>query len=249
MNLKEFFDGNKSVAIGFSGGVDSSYLLYAGIKYGADIKAYYIKTAFQPEFEYKDALKMAEILGANIEIIEADILDNGEIAANPGNRCYFCKKVLFGLLKKHAEADGYTTIIDGTNFSDEWDDRPGMKALGELLVRSPLRECGITKNEIRKLSKEAGLFTWDKPSYACLATRIPAGIKITSEILKKIEVSEDFLFSLGFSDFRVRVTGNTAAKIQVRENQMEDIIKKRGEILNRLNNEFSDVFLDLIPRK
>lgn len=248
MTLKDFFTENQSVALGFSGGVDSSYLLYAGIHYGAKIKAYYIKTAFQPEFEYRDALRIAELLNADIKVIEADILSVPEVEANPENRCYYCKKALFTTLIKHANADGFHVIIDGNNASDDAGDRAGMKAVAELSVKSPLRECGITKDEVRRLSKEAGLFTWDKPAYACLATRITSGMKITSETLTKVEKSEDFLFSLGLTDLRVRVMDNNTAKLQIKENQMNDVFENRELILSELKNHFPTVLLDLMPR-
>ncbi|MGE5654288.1 MAG: TIGR00268 family protein, partial [Bacillota bacterium] len=126
-------------------------------------------------------------------------------------------------------------------------DRPGMKALEELSVRSPLRECGITKAEIRKLSKEAGLFTWDKPSYACLATRVPTGTAYTYEVLEKVERAEGALFELGFTDFRVRVF-NGAARLQLPLDQFDKAMRLREDITRRLSAEFSAVLLDLVPR-
>lgn len=147
-------------------------------------------------------------------MVNADILQYDEVTANPGNRCYFCKKRIMGAIRAAAVADGYETMIDGTNASDECGDRPGMKVLEEQHILSPLRICGLTKSDVRRLSKEAGLFTWDKPAYACLATRILAGEKITAEKLKAIEESEAVLFAMGFSDFRVRLRdGRRAAAI------------------------------------
>ena len=175
MTLEQFFQENPRCALGFSGGVDSAYLLYAGVKAGADIRPYFIKTAFQPSFELADAQKLAEGLGVEVTVLELDALADPRVAANPADRCYFCKQNLFRTLKERAIADGYPVLLDGTNASDEAGDRPGMRALAELSVRSPLRECGLTKAEIRARSREAGLFTWDKPAYACLATRVPAG--------------------------------------------------------------------------
>lgn len=134
-------------------------------------------------------------------MVNADILQYDEVTANPGNRCYFCKKRIMGAIRAAAVADGYETMIDGTNASDEGGDRPGMKVLEEQHILSPLRICGLTKSDVRRLSKEAGLFTWDKPAYACLATRIPAGEKITAEKLKAIEESEAVLFAMGFWTF------------------------------------------------
>jgi len=245
--LEEFFKENPSVALGFSGGVDSSYLLYAGLKYGANIKAYHAKTAFQPEFEMEDARRMAKHLGASMTILTKDILANPKVVANPPDRCYHCKKGIFGELHKQATADGFKVIIDGTNASDDADDRPGMKATAELAVRSPLRECGITKNEVRRLSKEAGLFTWNKPAYACLATRVPAGQPYTAELLQKVEHAEMALFQLGFTDFRVRVIGGVA-KLQFPSEQMTKVITEKTKILQAIKPHFSTILLDLEGR-
>ena len=247
MNLKDFFEKNPKAALGFSGGVDSAYLLYAAKKYGADIQPYYIKTAFQPRFECEDAMALAGKIGVEVKVIEHDILSDIIIRENPVNRCYYCKRTLFTLLKERAENDGYTLIIDGTNASDDAGDRPGMKALKELSVRSPLRECGLTKDKIRELSKAAGLFTWNKPAYACLATRIPHGTAISEDCLSRVENSENILISMGFSDFRVRVFCN-AARLQVREEQFSKAADMREEISKRLKPYFETILLDMNVR-
>lgn len=247
MKLKEFFEKYPRVALGFSGGVDSAYLLYAGEKYGADIRPYFIKTAFQPEFELRDAHRLTEELGIELTVVEYDILAETQVAQNPPNRCYYCKSALFGSLKQQALKDGYEILLDGTNASDDASDRPGMKAIREMKVLSPLRECGLTKDEIRILSREAGLFTWEKPSYACLATRIPTGEPVSGELLKRIERSEDALSALGFSDFRVRVFYN-AARIQLSKGQFEKAAQDRERILNVLKPYFTAVLLDLEAR-
>ena len=175
MTLQDFFKQNKNVALAFSGGVDSAYLLYAATAAGCDIHAYYVKSAFQPQFELEDAKSLALELGAKMTVLELDVLSDSVITDNPANRCYHCKKKIFGTILEAAKKDGYELLIDGNNASDDASDRPGMKAVQELNVHSPLRECGMTKEKIRRLSKEAGLITWNKPAYACLATRIPAG--------------------------------------------------------------------------
>ena len=247
MNLGDFFEENSKVAIAFSGGVDSAYLLYAAVEYGARVKAYYVKSAFQPQFEFDDAMRLAKELGADMQVLTVDILDDSKVVDNPENRCYYCKKIIFTTIAQAAEKDGYIILIDGTNASDDAGDRPGMRALKELSVRSPLRECGLTKDDIRRLSKEAGLFTWDKPAYACLATRIPAGEKITDEKLEKTERAEEYLSSLGFSDFRVRMFGN-AARVQVREEQLRLVFDKRSEIVDELKKYYGAVLLDLEVR-
>lgn len=247
MTLEDFFTEHPKVAIAFSGGVDSAYLLYAALQYAKDVKAYYMKTAFQPEFELEDAKKLADMLQANMEILQKNILEDEVVASNPGNRCYFCKKQIFSGILEKASSDGYTEILDGTNASDDASDRPGMKALEELKVYSPLRICGLTKSEIRQRSKEAGLFTWDKPAYACLATRIPTGCQITEELLKKTERSEKYLSELGFYDFRVRYV-DRMAKIQIREEQLELLLANRGRILEKLKADYQAVCLDLEVR-
>ena len=247
MNLTQFWQANPKAAIAFSGGVDSAYLLYSAVQSGADVKAYYAKTAFQPAFELEDAKKLAAQLGAQMEILSIDVLSVPNVAENPANRCYYCKTALFSAMTAAAKKDGFTLILDGTNASDEAADRPGMQALRELSVRSPLRECGLTKKEIRRLSKEAGLFTHDKPAYACLATRIPAGDTITSEKLARTEEAEGFLHSLGLRDFRVRTLGDIA-RIQVTESDLETVLKNREVILAHLKKLYSGVVLDLEVR-
>ena len=245
MTLQEFFAAHPKVALGFSGGVDSSYLLYAAKQAGADVRPYFAKTQFQPEFELEDAKRLAELVDIELTILPYDVLPAAGF--NPPDRCYHCKTALFGALVAQAKADGYDTIIDGTNASDDAGDRPGMKALQEMQVLSPLRLCGLTKQDIREKSKEAGLFTWGKPSYACLATRFPAGVQITEERLKKVEQAESALFDLGFTDFRVRVY-HGAARIQLPKAQMERGLAMRQEILNKLRPLFEGVFLDLEGR-
>ncbi|MBQ8287892.1 MAG: ATP-dependent sacrificial sulfur transferase LarE [Clostridia bacterium] len=248
MNLYDFFTANPKVALAFSGGVDSAYLLWAGATYGAQVRAYYVKSAFQPEFELADAKRLTKELNADLRILEVDALADPTIAANPVDRCYHCKKIIISTIQRAAAEDGYSLLIDGTNASDKLMDRPGMRALKDLSVRSPLRECGLTKDEIRRLSKEAGLFTWDKPAYACLATRISTDEPITAEKLYKTEAAEDYLFSLGLSDFRVRMMGGSA-KLQVPERQLPTVLAKRQEIVSELKKHYNAVLLDLEVRE
>ena len=247
MTLKEFFDQNPRVAVAFSGGTDSALVLWAAKQYGSDVRAYYVHTAFQPAFELADAQKLAAELEVPLTVVDVDVLRVPEAAANGPRRCYYCKKALFSTLWKAAADDGYTVLLDGTNASDDAGDRPGMQALKELEVRSPLRECGLTKAEVRRLSKGAGLFTWDKPAYACLATRVPTGTAITREALEKVERGENALFRLGFTDFRVRLLGD-AARIQVPADQMERAAALHNEITQALGTDFSAVLLDLMGR-
>ncbi len=247
MTITDFFRENPKAALGFSGGVDSAYLLWAGVQSGTDIRPYYIKTAFQPEFELHDAKRLAEQLGIKLRIIPLDILGLKEVARNPADRCYHCKAALFGALKAQALADGYSLLLDGTNASDSADDRPGMRAIRELSVRSPLRECGLTKEDIRRLSKEAGLFTWNKPAYACLATRVPAGEPITADILRRVEGAENAMFKLGYRDFRCRVF-HSAARLQVAACQRRKAGQEADTLREALYPYFETVFLDLKGR-
>ena len=247
MELRDFFQECPKVALGFSGGVDSAYLLYAALDHGAQVRPYFIKTAFQPQFELEDARRLCAQLGVELTVVELDVLQIPGVAENPPDRCYHCKRALFGRLRQQAQADGYTVLIDGTNASDDAGDRPGMRALGELSVRSPLRECGITKAQVRALSQEAGLFTWDKPAYACLATRVPTGEAIAPETLQKVEAAEEALFSLGYSDLRVRVF-HGAARLQLPGQQLERAAKERERILQALAPWFDTVLLDLKAR-
>ena len=247
MELKDFFRENPRVALGFSGGTDSAYLLYEAVEHCAQVRPYFVKTVFQPAFELADARRLCAQLGVELAVLEVDVLSQEAVRSNPQDRCYHCKRALFGTLRDQAARDGYPVLMDGTNASDDAGDRPGMRAIRELSVRSPLRECGITKAEVRRRSKEAGLFTWDKPAYACLATRIPTGEEITAGLLQKVEQAEDRLFSLGFTDFRVRVF-HTAARLQLPEDQMAEALARRREIQTELKPYFSEVFLDLQGR-
>ena len=269
--LRNFFALHKDMALAFSGGTDSAYLLYAAVKCGCNVRAYYVSTPFQPQFELDDAKKLAEELNAPMTVISFDVLALKEVKANPSDRCYYCKNGIFGLILETAAKDGYREIMDGTNASDDAGDRPGMRALRELQVLSPLRECGITKKALREYSRNAGLFTWNKPAYACLATRIPTNVPIEKEMLQKIEAAEHFLSAIGFSDFRVRVIPEAAAsvkadtenpgslrsgcnaasytaKLQITDSQLPLLLEKREKILAFLNSDFSSVLLDLNTR-
>ena len=175
------------------------------------------------------------------------MLQDPIITENPGDRCYFCKKKIFGAILRAAESDGYPVLMDGTNASDDCNDRPGMRAIRELKVLSPLRICGLTKAEIRETSRKVGLFTWDKPAYACLATRIPTGEPITAGKLSRTQWAEAYLHSLGFLDFRVR-TFEDRAKIQVKQGDLPLVLSRREEIVSTLKEQYREVLLDLEVR-
>ena len=247
MDIEQFFQEHPKVALAFSGGVDSAYLLYAAVKSGAQVRPYYVKTAFQPQFEYEDAQRLARELGVELVKLRLDVLEEPTITANPANRCYYCKQKIFTAIQNAARADGFSVLLDGTNASDQVTDRPGMQALQELSVLSPLRLCGLTKREIRRLSKEAGLFTHDKPAYACLATRIPTGTPITAGDLQRTEICEAFLMGLGFSGFRIRLLGDSA-KLQLPASHLPRLLTLREQVLKELKKYYSGVLLDLEVR-
>lgn len=241
--LSEFFAAHPKLAVAFSGGTDSAYLLWAAARQGVDVQPYFAKSAFQPAFELDDARRLCCQLGLRLRVVELDVLSVPRVADNPADRCYWCKHAIFSALLAAARADGYEQIADGTNASDQVDDRPGMRALRELGVLSPLRLCGISKADVRRLSADQGLFTADKPSYACLATRVPAGERITAEKLQKVERAESALFALGYSDLRVRLRG-AGALLQLPAAQQERARAGWAEILAALGGEFDEIRLD-----
>ena len=169
------------------------------------------------------------------------------MAANPADRCYYCKRALFSRILAAAEADGFPVVLDGCNASDDEAGRPGLRALRELGVRSPLRECGMAKTAVRRLAREAGLPVWDKPSYACLATRVPVGTAITARDLERVSRGEDALVALGLADFRLRLRGENAL-LQVRAEQMPLAQTLLPELQAGLAADFHSIFLDGIPR-
>ncbi len=245
--LREFFRAHPRLALAFSGGTDSAYLLYAASACGCDVRAFYAASAFQPAFERADAERLANQLGAPLTVVPLDVLAVEAVRSNPENRCYYCKRAIFTALTEAARAAGYIEIMDGTNASDDAGDRPGMRALMELGVLSPLRLCGIDKAAVREYSRRAGLFTWNKPAYACLATRVPAGTPIAPELLKKVEGAEAALFALGFSDFRVRLF-HGAARLQLPAAQLTRAAERREAIREALAPYFDTILLDLRER-
>ncbi len=247
MGLKDFFDNNRRFAIAFSGGVDSAYLLAEAVRCGAEVKAYYVKSAFQPEFEREDARRLAQYIGADMKEIEADVLSDEKVTSNPEDRCYYCKQLIMGAITKAAKADGFDIVCDGTNASDDISDRPGFRALAEFGIRSPLKECGITKADLRLAARELGLDVWDKPAYACLATRIAHGEKITEEKLRTTEKAEGIIHDMGFRDFRVRMRGNSAL-VQIERSQHAEAMSRRDEIVSALGGMYASVTIDEVPR-
>ena len=245
--LRDFFARHSRIALAFSGGTDSAYLMYAARASGATTRAYYVHAQFQPAFELRDAERLAGELDTPMTVLPRDVLAVPEIAANPPDRCYLCKQVIFRGILEAAATDGFTELMDGTNASDDAGDRPGMRALRELSVLSPLRLCGVTKAEVRELSRQAGLFTWDKPAYACLATRIPTGTPIRAEDLRRVERAEEALKALGFTDFRVRLMDG-CARLQVPEAQFLRAAEEADAIRAALGADFNAILLDFKTR-
>ncbi len=247
MKIKEFFEKYPRVGVACSGGVDSVFLLHLAVLYAKEVKAYFVKSIFQPEFELQDAKRMCESLGIKLAIIEANVLSEPFVIRNEKDRCYHCKIKIMSLIQQKLREDGLEVLLDGTNASDDATDRPGMKALQELNIISPLRICGYTKEMIRILAKEANISVWNKPSYACLATRIPTGMQITEETVQKVEKAEAYLFQKGYTDFRVRVY-QQACKIQLPASQFTKFFMEYQEIRECMLKWFEDVLLDLKTR-
>lgn len=183
-------DRDARYGLAFSGGVDSAYLLAALVRQGLNVKAYTVSTAFQLPRDTADALRLARELGADHELIEVDVLRHTDICANPPDRCYLCKRLIFGTILERMREDGRTVLLDATNASDDPSHRPGFRAMRELGVVSPLRLAGMTKDDVRAASRELGLFTADKPSFACFAVHVPAGAPITAEALARAAQSQ-----------------------------------------------------------
>ncbi|NBJ15181.1 MAG: ATP-dependent sacrificial sulfur transferase LarE [Dehalobacter sp. 4CP] len=227
------------IMIAFSGGVDSTFLVkVAGVVLGKNVIAVTAKSATFPERELQEAVQFCRQEEISHLIIESEELDDPEFGKNPFNRCYLCKKQLFSKILSIAADYGMESVVEGSNVDDLSDYRPGRQALEELGIQSPLLQAGLTKEEIRLLSKEHGLTTWDKPSFACLSSRIPYGEEINEKKLQMIDFAEQFLLDLGFRQVRVRYHGDIA-RIEVLPQENNLII--RQDIAQKIYKKFTDI--------
>ena len=235
-----------SVAVAFSGGVDSTFLLKVAHEVLGDnvIAVTGISSTFSQK-ENNEAECFAKNLGIRHVFIDSEEVENDDFSKNPSNRCYFCKKELFSKVKQVADENNISFVLDGSNADDINDYRPGFEAIKELDVVSPLRDAGLTKDEIRNFSKEMNLPTWNKPAFACLASRFPYGTEITKDKLKKVELAEDFVRNLGVKQFRVRYHEDVA-RIEVLKDDFENVLKNSEKITERFKEiGFKYVTLDI----
>jgi uncharacterized protein len=247
--LKDSLRDLKSVAIAYSGGVDSTFLLkVAADVLGNNVIAITAKSSTYPEREFKEAVKYIKDIGAKHIVIISEELEIEGFAKNPVNRCYFCKKELFSKIRKVADDNNINAVLDGSNVDDISDFRPGTKAAIELKVISPLKDAGFTKDDIRAMSKKLGVPTWNKPAFACLSSRFPYGNEITVEKLSMVERAEQFLMDLGFRQIRVR-HHEDIARIEVNTEERYKFfdIKIMDKVANELKSiGFKYVTLDLL---
>ncbi|QLY80621.1 ATP-dependent sacrificial sulfur transferase LarE [Clostridium intestinale] len=237
--LKDIIRKKGSAAVAFSGGVDSTFLIKVAKEVLEDkLIAVTATSSTYPERELKEAIKYAKDFGVKHIIISSEELDIEGFANNPKNRCYYCKKELFTKVKEVALQNGVEYVFDGSNLDDNGDYRPGMQAAKELLVVSPLKEAGLTKKDIRDLSKEYGLATWNKPAFACLSSRFPYGNKITLPKLKMIDKAEQFLLDMGIRQVRVRHHGEIA-RIEVAPEEREKFFNV--EFMDKISSEFKEI--------
>ncbi len=239
-DLLAWYDENEieRALVAFSGGKDSTLVLDSAVSALENVKAFIIDDVMYPDWEIDEAISRAEDIGADYEVIETSKLSNQDLKKNPSDRCYHCKKELFDSIDEEG------TILEGTNATEVTGHRPGLEAVKDE-GRAPLLETGLEEEEIREILRWRGRDVWDRPSFACLASRFPAGRELTEERLKRIERVEDKIFRLGVSQLRVRDFGSEA-RIEVWPEDMEKILDNREEVTRWFEEEgYEKVFLDL----
>lgn len=245
--LKNYIKHLGSAAVAFSGGVDSVFLLKTAKEVlGDNVIAVTVKSKSVPQREVEEAKIFCDNENIRFIIRELNEFEMDGFCDNNPDRCYICKKAIFTEIINAAKKYGINNIIEGSNLDDEGDYRPGMRALKDLGVKSPLREIGYTKSEIRRMSEKLGLKAWNKPSFACLATRIPYGDKITPQKLEKVDKAEQMLIDNGFIQPRVRVHDNIA-RIEIKKDEFDKLINMREEVYKQFRDfGFDYVTMDLL---
>lgn len=248
VQLKDRIASAGRAAVAFSGGVDSVFLLYAAREaLGEQVLALTVSLRAVPRRELEEAEAFCRQQGIRHRIESVDEFSIPGFADNPPDRCYLCKKTLFRRMLAAAEEEGFAVLMEGSNLDDQGDYRPGLRALQELRVESPLKESGFTKAQIREMSRRLGLFAWDKPSMACLASRFAYGERITPEKMERVEQAEEYLAMLGFGQRRVRMHGNLA-RIELLSEELPVMMEdgRYRQVQERLSElGFSYVTLDL----